>query len=45
MYMLSLLEPQTIQDWLAAAVAATTAIVLIVKKFRSLWRNRNAPKP
>lgn len=37
MYLLSLLEPQTVQDWIAVGIAAATAIVLISKKLRSIW--------
>lgn len=37
---LALLEPQTVQDWLAVGVAAATAAVLIIRKFLSLFRAR-----
>lgn len=40
MHMLSLLEPQTIQDWIAVAVAAAAALVVIVDKLRRAWKGK-----
>lgn len=44
MHLITFITPQSIQDWIAVAVAATTAAVLIIQKLRQAWNRRGAYK-